>query len=411
MIKTKVTKRGNKFVVQVADDLNKYKQVGSFSSEDEARQFKKDLLNNAVKAIKSQNTITVVEAWKQYAIYKWELYNTYDQMSENQAKVYKRNFEKWIDVYFPKNLQLRKLTNEHLKKYFMMVRLNGLTYKAARTLIYQFKGMFKWCVSRDIILASDYNIDNFELNSYPELKPQDNSDKAKKTKMINRHEVGQLNQVIKPTDTNDYNQVINFVGISIFIYTGARPGEVRGIEWCNVNLNTGKIYITKQMKQQTLVPKLKAEGSERILRLPTRLLKILTRWKSYQAERVPNAKFLLQGPLTGLPITDKQLRNFLYRAYAKIGLAEIEDNGNHVKVISCKFKGEPLKTFRHFAATALIDAQASNPMLTDNFIKSQIGHRDIKTTRMIYGDHNDLDSQSNIDTKLSDSIDNALKIN
>lgn len=411
MIKTKILKRGNKYVVQVADELNKYKQAASFETELEAKNFKKDLVDNASKAIKSQNKITVVEAWKKYAIYKWDLYDTYDQMSENQAKVYKRNFEKWIDVYFPKNIELRKLSNEDLKKFFMLVRLNGLTHKAASTLIYSFKGMFKWCISRDIVLVSDYNIEHFELNSYPELRPKDNSDKAKKTTMINRHEVSQLNQVIKPTDANDYNQVINFVGISIFIYTGARPGEVRGIEWCNVNLSTGKIYITKQMKHQMLVAKLKAEGSERIIHIPTRLQKILTRWKSYQAERVPNAKFLLQGPLTGLPITDKQLRNFLYRAYAKIGLAEIQDNGNHVKVISCKFKGEPLKTFRHFAATALLDAQASNPYLTDNFIKTQIGHRDIKTTRMIYGDHNDLDSQSNIDAELNNNIDNALKLN
>ena len=108
---------------------------------------------------------------------------------------------------------------------------------------------------------------------------------------------------------------------------------------------------------------------------------------------------------------DKQLRNFIYRAYAKIGLAIIEDNANHVKVISCKFKGEPFKTFRHFASTALLDAQAANPMLSDNFIKTQVGHKDIKTTRMIYGDHNDLDHQSNRDEAYIESLDNALKLN
>ena len=135
------------------------------------------------------------------------------------------------------------------------------------------------------------------------------------------------------------------------------------------------------------------------------------RWKDYQADRVPNAKFVLQNVLTALPITDKQLRNFLYRAYAKIGLAILKDNGLHVKVLSCKFKGEPFKTFRHFAATALLDAQAGNPLLSDNFIKTQIGHRDIKTTRMIYGDHNDLDSQSSKDGEIINSLDNALKLN
>ena len=50
-------------------------------------------------------------------------------------------------------------------------------------------------------------------------------------------------------------------------------------------------------------------------------------------------------------------------------------------------------------------------MLSDNFIKTQIGHRDIKTTRMIYGDHNDLDYQSDKDVDYIESLDNALKLN
>ena len=111
-----------------------------------------------------------------------------------------------------------------------------------------------------------------------------------------------------------------------------------------------------------------------------------------------------------MPVTDKQLRNFIYRSYAKIGLAIIEDDGSHVKVRSCKFKGEPFKTFRHFASTALLDAQVANPMLSDNFIKTQVGHKDIKTTRMIYGDHNDLDYQSNRDEAYIESLDNALEL-
>jgi integrase len=411
MIKTKIVKRNNNWVVQVADELNKYKQAGSFETELDAQNFRQELIDNAEKAVKSQNKITVVEAYKKYAIYKWDLYDTYDQMSESQAKLYKRNFEKWIEPLFPKDIQLRKLSNEDLKKFFMLVRFKGLSHKAASTLIYTFKGMFKWCVMKDIVLFADYNIEHFEVGKYPELKPKDGSDKKKKTIMINRYEVNQLSQAIKPTDPLNYDQVINYVGISIFMFTGARPGEVRGIEWCNVNLKSSKIFITKQMKQQMLVNKLKAEGSERIIHIPPKLRKILMRWKDYQADRVPNAKFVLQNVLTALPITDKQLRNFLYRAYAKIGLAILKDNGLHVKVLSCKFKGEPFKTFRHFAATALLDAQAGNPLLSDNFIKTQIGHRDIKTTRMIYGDHNDLDSQSSKDGEIINSLDNALKLN
>lgn len=409
MIKTKLLNRNNNYVVQKADEFGKYKQVASFDNKLDAQVFRKKLIENAAKAIASVNNITVIEAYEKYADFKFELWNTYDQLSEHQGKIYLRHFER-VKQNFPKDKILRDLVSKDLVKFFKKLTENGITFKTACLICYSFKGMVEWCVDENYIKEEDYNIRFFEVSKYPELKPKDGSDKTKKTVMINRYEVNRLREAIKPTDRLDYNQVVNFVAVSIFIYTGARPAEVRAIEWSGVNTDTNRIHIRQQMDEQKVKSKLKAKGSERILFLPTRLRKILERWKAYQAERVPNPRFVLQNTLTGLPVTDKQLRNFIYRAYAKIGLAIIEDDGSHVKVISCKFKGEPFKTFRHFASTALLDAQAANPALNDNFIKNQLGHRDIKTTRMIYGDHNDLDYQSNKDIAYIESLDNALEL-
>ena len=410
MVKTKLVKRNNKFVIQKADELGKYKQIASFEDELDAKVFRKKLLDNQEKAIASVNNMTVRQAYKNYADYKFDLWNTHDQLSEHQGKIYQRH-SKWVNNFFPATVLLRELRSKHLVEFFKEIRKNGSTYKMASALSYSFKGMIEWCVDQDYIKEEDYNIKFFEVGKYPELKPKDGSDKSKKTVMINRYEVNRLQEAIKPTDPLNYDQVVNYVAVSIFIYTGARPSEVRAIEWTGVNTLTNRIHIKQQMDEQKVKHKLKAVGSDRILFMPSKLRKILARWKEYQAERLINPSFVLQNATTALPVTDKQLRNFIYRSYAKIGLAIIEDNANHVKVISCKFKGEPFKTFRHFASTALLDAQAANPMLSDNFIKTQVGHRDIKTTRMIYGDHNDLDSQSNKDNAYIESLDNALKLN
>ena len=409
MIKTKLVKRNNNYVIHKADELGKYKQVASFDNELDAKVFRKKLIENSDKAIASVNNITVRQAYSNYADHKFDLWNTHNQLSEHQAKIYKRHC-RWVNNYFPETVILRELKSKNLVSFFKEIRKNGCSYKMASTIIYSFKGMVEWCVDQDYIKDEDYNIKFFELSKYPELKPTDGSDKRKKTTMITRYEVNRLKEAIKPTDPLDYDQVVNFVAISIFIYTGARPAEVRAIEWSGVNTMTNRIHIKQQMDEQKVKQKLKAEGSDRILFLPTRLRKILARWKEYQAERLINPRFVLQNATTALPVTDKQLRNFIYRSYAKIGLAIIEDDGSHVKVISCKFKGEPFKTFRHFASTALLDAQAANPMLSDNFIKTQVGHKDIKTTRMIYGDHNDLDYQSNRDEAYIESLDNALEL-
>ena len=409
MIKTKLLNRNNYYVVQKADEFDKYKQIASFNNKLDAQVFRKKLIENTNKAIASVNNITVVDAYKKYADFKFDLWNKYDQLSEHQGRIYLRHLKR-ITENFPKNKLLRDLISKDLVQLFKNLRASEHSYKTSSLICYSFKGMVEWCVDQDLIREEDYNIRFFEVSKYPELKPNDGSDKSKKTVMINRYEVNRLREAIKPTDRTDYNQNINAVAVSIFIYTGARPSEVRAIEWSGVNTDTNRIHIRQQMDEQRVKRKLKAEGSERILFIPTRLRIILERWKAFQAKRVPNPRFVLQNVLTGLPVTDKQLRNFIYRAYAKIGLAKIEDVHNHVKVISCKFKREPFKTFRHFVSTALLDAQAANPAASDNFIKTQLGHRDIKTTRMIYGDHNDLDHQSNKDKSYVSALDNALEL-
>ena len=88
MIKTKVTKRNNYYVVQLADNLGKYKQVAKFDNELDANVYRKQLTENQTKALKDQATISVREAWKKYSNYKWELYNTHDKLSQHQGAIH-----------------------------------------------------------------------------------------------------------------------------------------------------------------------------------------------------------------------------------------------------------------------------------------------------------------------------------
>ena len=57
MIKTKIVKRNNNWVVQVADELNKYKQAGSFETELDAQNFRQELIDNAEKAVKDRKSV------------------------------------------------------------------------------------------------------------------------------------------------------------------------------------------------------------------------------------------------------------------------------------------------------------------------------------------------------------------
>ena len=66
------------------------------------------------------------------------------------------------------------------------------------------------------------------------------------------------------------------------------------------------------------------------------------------------------------------------------------------------------KTFRHFASTALLDNQAVTPVLSDNVIRTQVGHQDIKTTRTIYAKHSGLHSSTPRDQEIIEALDKAL---
>ena len=411
-MKTKVIKRNDRWVVQVQDKQGKYKQVGSFATEllaEKQRELVKDNFENAVAAV---SNLTVVEAFKKYSDYKFNLWNTYNSLTEHQAKLYINRFKNWILPYFPKNILLRNLASQDLKDFFIVLLTKGYTWKQTKTLIYSFKGMFEWCILEKLARREDYSIEYFELNKYPELKPNDGSDKSKKTTMITMSEIRKLHQQIKPKDKNNYSydELVNFIGISIFMYTGARPAEVRGIKWSNVNFQTRRIKIDTQVhNDEKIVNRVKAAGSLRTLVMPSKLFEYLFRFKEKQLNFIDNPEWVLQGLETKKPITDKQLRNFLWRSYAAIGLAIIEDTGQHVTVRSSKFKDAPFKTFRHFVSTALLNAQGKSSEMNENFIKNFIGHKDSKTTRMIYGDHNDLHTGTYKDGQIMLALDNALE--
>jgi len=118
MTKTKITKRGNYYVVQLADELGKYKQVAKYKDELEAKLYRKQLVDNQEKALKSQAVITVREAWKQYSDYKYSLYDVHDNLSEDMAKDYRRT-NKLVQELFPKHILLRNLTCKDLKNFFI----------------------------------------------------------------------------------------------------------------------------------------------------------------------------------------------------------------------------------------------------------------------------------------------------
>ena len=394
MTKTKVLKRGKSYVVQLQDEQGKYKQVAKFETELDAKVFKRDLIEDRKGSLMKVTQITVIDAWKKYSDYKYDLWNKYDSLSEDQSKMYKRHFEKYVNQLFPKRILLRELSSKDLANFFIMMIKQKATFGVAKQVTYQFKGMYEWCIKEEIVDRSTYNIEFFQIKNYPELMAHHKP--SKKTPLFTMSQYDELYELIKPADKNNYYDVVNFVGVCFAMFTGARISEIRGIEWSKVNFSASRIKIDKQvLNSEQVVNRVKAEGSNRVLVVPTKLLKILIKFKDFQSKRIANPTWMLEHLTTQRPITDKSIREFLISKLQIMGVAE-------------HFKGSPFKSFRHTVSTAVVNQQAASPVLNDNVIKNQIGHRDIRTTRQIYGDHNDLYGGAR-DHQVIEALDQALE--
>ena len=393
MIKTKVTKRNNYYVVQLADELGKYKQVAKFDNELDANVYRKQLTENQTKALKDQATISVREAWKQYSNYKWELYNTHDKLSQHQAEDYLRTC-KMVQDWFPGHILLRNITCKDLKNFFVKLQQEGQSFNNAKINTYRFKGMFEYFIGEEVVDYSDFSIKLFRVGNHPELGEHT----PKVTPLYNRGEYTSIFNSIKNINKDSYMDCVCFVGVASTMLTGARPAEVRGVEWSKISFQTGRLVIDQQaLDNGQIVERTKAKGSDRTLVLPTRLIKILIRWKDQQAKTIPNAKYVLEMPGKNRPITDVVLRDFFFSHLEKLGLAE-------------KFKGSPFKSFRHTVATALVNEQIKSPDLDDNRLKRQIGHRDTKLTKGLYGNHDGLEVENYHDDNVRAAIDNAVRL-
>jgi hypothetical protein len=118
-----------------------------------------------------------------------------------------------------------------------------------------------------------------------------------------------------------------------------------------------------------------------------------------------------------VPVCDRTIRDMLNIAYDALGFAKVKyvsEKGRAAKkrvvVISSIFGTAPTKTFRHFAATCLWDAQNSNEALTDNFVCNYLGHRDAKFSKGLYGNHKNLRSGSEHRAKIDQALLNAIPL-
>ena len=398
MIKTKLNKpKGSRFWKLFLEKDGKYKVVFKSESKQLVKKKRAEVQAQSIDTEALFNKKTFVSLYDEFALSKIEEANQPLGPKLHSITNYMCNFRKWINPFFDEKILLNEVTVDVTEKYFKKIYDKGASWSTANNVVKTFQTALRYAKKKQYI-SSIGPMEDFKAKKSITLKaPNPEEMETKETPMITLQEANRLLKVLFPKD-NDITNIRNFAIASVFVFCGLRMSELRPLRWHNIDLNLNKLSI-----KDTLVGSVKGFGKTKAARrtftIHPFLKKTLIMWRrvhfgqfkdrtSYVFPSIGHYQDII------VPVCERTIRDFLNIAYSKLGLAKVKlvpekkrPNKKRVVVETSKFGKNPTRTFRHFSSTSLCDAQAGNPILTDNFIKNYQGHENIELTKGLYGNH------------------------
>ena len=161
-----------------------------------------------------------------------------------------------------------------------------------------------------------------------------------------------------------------YAGYYLLLETGARPSEICGLRWCDVDLERRKLTIRKQINRITKKPdKPKTQKSIRTIYITDNLYNALQNVLNYRKKTgiiVKDTDYILtsgKGDYTGKNIAYRTLASGIERLGKRCG----------IKITS--------KTFRKTETTTMLE-KGYDPMV----VARHLGHANTKMIERVYGD-------------------------
>jgi len=426
MAYTKILKRNGKFVLQVKQHKDGlYKQIFSSERKSEVNRKRAEVQAESVDVKAAVEKRTFVDTYEEFYKYKISIAEkSYTAVRLYSVKCYKQWFGKYIKPFFDSRILLSEVTaGKHAKEFFLKLRASGATWKSANNVVKSFLTCLKFAVNNQYITRYDGAFHTWKASQDAETAdPNPAEMQSKKTKMISLQQCQRLFQYLIPKgeDIRDWQR---FAVVATLMFAGVRLSELRGLKWDAINSTTGEIKIFRTVVNNgRALEQVKKMGSLRDIIMHPVLREILTRYKTllnsyFDNNKQPYVFPSLRNNGSYSPLSDRTITDWLKLAFADLGFAKVkvhyqENNKKHfVQLLECDFDHSVTRTFRHFYCTAIKNSQKKYPdVLTDNFSKSQSGHRDYKTFANIYGDHDNFDGSDNMKSKQIAAIKGAIPI-
>ena len=422
MTDLKITKRKGVYVIQ--DYGNNRKQVRDkhnkkliFSNRTEAKAYCKELVGAVErKEIKLYDRHKFLVKYKEYADFR--VHNA-NQPGSRDSVTYVNGilsiFNKHLTPYFP-DVHLDEVDGEVLEKFVAALKSAGVPHKTNKNIISHIHTFLRWCMFKKYHhgfgSALEWKIGKHG-SSY--LLP-DNDDELyeKETYVLTHEEANKVLAYVKSRKDLSRDDAVAYGFFCVLGFFGLRSSEIRGLKKTSFDFDKNIVSIKGAYHARTgYVNKTKNRGSRRVIPFTPRQAEHFKWFANYMLELRPHNKYFFPGARGDGPIGEYYSRKLVWKTYEAVGLAKLDwytqANTKQVKVIDCKFKGEPTKTWRHFVALNMINNMEVLG-LTPNEIKQRIGHTRWTTTVDRYGNHNEAFTAEN-NKAIADKADVASGLN
>jgi len=387
----RIVPKRKKFVIQ--DFSNNRKQIGrSYRTQGSVKAALRKLSADvATKKIVIDERHKVRDVYQKFAAKKLEDGEAGGKLTREGVRRYDAFWRNYLYDTMP-DLYLDELRNRHIEELVKQLYLkHKATYRTAQNIVSSIHTFIRWCIDADIIDNSPVLM--WRWDNHQHLIPEDVSlEKKKETTLISQDQCQKLIDNLIANRNKDWLSSFKLMIIASEAFTGLRLSELIGITYDKIDIGNYQILIDGRYDYREGYRKnrTKTHASNRHIDIVNEFMPLLKWWMFINKSHPSN--YLFPATRGTGPISEKLLRDTIWKTYAENGLAVLKEvtmpaGGKYLRVIESPFKGCPTKTYRHFFATSFINAMSSDPLLNKNVIKNALGHDLYSTTEEIYGNH------------------------
>ena len=277
-------------------------------------------------------------------------------LKQYSFSILKNVIDKHFLIFF-NDIDLNKLTPKIINDYYLYIANLNLKPKTKNNIISSVLVLIDWLDIMELIPSNINKKFKQILKCFPLIEEPKND-------YLNNDEIKKL---LNSIETNNIEEKREKLMIEVFIFSGVRKSELRGLTFDDVDINNSTLLINKQIqtitsngKTSDVLVNYTKTNRNRMINIPKFLLKEILKYKKEY--------------LSYIKINNIEYDEYIF-PYKVVRINRILDK--HLK--NANIKHIKVHDLRHTYCTMLYDNGCDS-----KFVQKQMGHKSDRTSRDIY---------------------------